>query len=65
MQSSSLHSWTVRIFNQLSDALSPSTTFSEIDPTEALHNSLSDNPSWTLLALAHLIREADQSAVRI
>lgn len=61
--SGTLKNWSLRILNLLNDALNPSASFSDIDPTEALHDSLDANPAWTLSALAAISRDSDDAAV--
>lgn len=62
----SLESWTARIQGQLRDVLEPTLAeqrFTEISPTEALSISLNTNTKWTLIALANLARDDEDSAV--
>lgn len=60
----SLESWESRINEQLKDVLEPpQDRYTEISPTEALTISLNANTKWTLIALANLARDEEDSAV--
>ncbi|KAK9900799.1 ARM repeat-containing protein [Cystobasidium minutum MCA 4210] len=61
----SLESWESRINEQLKDVLEPpQDRYTEISPTEALTISLNANTKWTLIALANLARDEEDSALR-
>ena len=58
----SLENWKIRIQNQLEALLAP-IPHHEQDPSDALTDSLYEQASWTLIALADIAQHGDSSAV--
>ena len=59
---SSLENWKARIRNQLGQLLEP-ILHQEQDPSDALTDSLDQQPSWTLFALTDTAQDGDSPAV--